>query len=416
MLLFVAAMFAQKSNVNKAKRESESLEKPDFYRAIELIELALEDPSTKNDPYTWWVAGHVYDMQIKYEGEREAAGTGTLDKDVVKESAYKAYDYFVKAAELEKAASVQGKVSDKWTKKLTATLAWYYQNQFILGYGVALADEAEDYKGAVRAFDKHLSIVDLPFMQNYKGTKEIPKPTKDSNYYKLKYFAAYYLRIDGDTLNAIQRFEEIKDMGYNENVIYQTLYDLYEKRGDEANKLKILDDGIKKFSDEPFYIGTMINHLNTIAEQQKDASKYDEALKYLDKAIANNPNTAEYYSVKGFVLTKMNRQSEAMASYDKAIELKPNDPNYIVNKGIFLYEDGVALESSAMRERDVSKQGVAKQQSKQRFVDAKQILLRAWAMDNKNYYALEYLKLIAIREDNAADIKRYTDMINALSE
>jgi hypothetical protein len=69
-----------------------------------------------------------------------------------------------------------------------------------------------------------------------------------------------------------------------------------------------------------------------------------------------------------------------------------------------------------METRDARQQEVARQQSKQRFAEAKQVLAQALAIDSKNYDALDYLKLIAVREDNAADIKRYTDMIDALSK
>ena len=60
----VSAAFAQVKNVKKAYKLSEAYENPDFDQAETLIEETLTDPSTKDDPYTWWVAGHIQDRKI----------------------------------------------------------------------------------------------------------------------------------------------------------------------------------------------------------------------------------------------------------------------------------------------------------------------------------------------------------------
>ena len=91
---------AQVKNVKKAYRLSEAYENPDFYAAEEQIEPALTDPTTAEDPYTWWVAGHIQDRKIAWENEKLAMAQSS-DEEVKQEAAFKAYDYFVKCAELE---------------------------------------------------------------------------------------------------------------------------------------------------------------------------------------------------------------------------------------------------------------------------------------------------------------------------
>ena len=58
LLLSVGSIYAQKSNVKAAKSAAEA-EKPDFAKAQSLIDEALKNPETMNDPETWNVAGQI---------------------------------------------------------------------------------------------------------------------------------------------------------------------------------------------------------------------------------------------------------------------------------------------------------------------------------------------------------------------
>ena len=58
LVLTVLTVHAQKANVRKAKNLA-LMETPDFKGAREAILPALEDPTTKDDPKTWYVAGLI---------------------------------------------------------------------------------------------------------------------------------------------------------------------------------------------------------------------------------------------------------------------------------------------------------------------------------------------------------------------
>jgi tetratricopeptide (TPR) repeat protein len=49
----------------------------------------------------------------------------------------------------------------------------------------------------------------------------------------------------------------------------------------------------------------------------------EAAIDCYDKAIALNPNFAEFYYNKGVVLYNLGKKEEAMASYDAALKLNP---------------------------------------------------------------------------------------------
>ncbi|PID94943.1 MAG: hypothetical protein CSA89_00300, partial [Bacteroidales bacterium] len=73
-VIISTSAFAQKKNVKKAYKLSEAYENPDFYEAESLIEPALTEPTTAEDPYTWWVAGHIFDRKIAWENEKAQQG------------------------------------------------------------------------------------------------------------------------------------------------------------------------------------------------------------------------------------------------------------------------------------------------------------------------------------------------------
>jgi Putative Zn-dependent protease, contains TPR repeats len=65
--------------------------------------------------------------------------------------------------------------------------------------------------------------------------------------------------------------------------------------------------------------------------------RYNEALRCYDKAIQLEPNNANYWHRKGYVLLiDLKRHEEALRCYDKAIQLEPNNAVYWINKGVAL--------------------------------------------------------------------------------
>lgn len=397
--------FAQKKNVSKAFKLSEAYEKPDFYQAEELIELALNDPTTANDPYTWWVAGHIQDRKIFWENEKAAMGE-SRDIELQAESAFKAYDYFLKAVELEKLPNAKGKIVNKYTKKISETLAWYYKWFYIFNYGLKQA-EYESYDVAVKAMEKHLSIPDLEFMQGYKGNEDAPKPQKDSTYHKINYYSGIYTQFAGDHDGAIAKFESIKNNGMEEEKIYQYLYNLYKEKNDSANVDRILLEGIDRFPQETVFLGLKINSL-------LEKGKSNDALLMLNKAIERNPSNAQYYTIRGQVYRDLGNATAAMADYDKAISIDPTKPLYYYNKGEFLFFKGTEIGTAAANTASKSEAQRLAAESSRYLNDAKAAFNKVLEIDSKHYNALDMLWKIAVREDNQADIQKYKKLLDTL--
>ena len=420
MLLIVTACFAQKANVSKAYKKSEAMEKPDFDGAIDLIEAALTDETTKNDPYTWWVAAHIYDRIIDFEIQKPILMTGSTDEERKNESAFRAFDYYLKAVELEKIPNAKGKISDKYTKKAKDMLSWYYTQMLLVNYGAA-AGQVPDYALAVKAFEKHLAIPDLPFIAGQKDCHKNPDcPKKDSTYHQVAYYDAIYTQLSADNVKneakknelidkAIEKYERIRKNGYKENDIHIFLYNLYESRQETANMLRILDEGIERFPQEFFYLGTKINFYI-------DSNRGKEAMEYLDKAIEKDPKNPQYYNVKGNILTIMGNRAEAAKMYNKAVELAPDNAMFWNNRGDLLFQEGTDIETQAATIRDAKTSDALMAAAKAKFKEAQENYEKAVELKDDYLEAMINLRRLYVRFDgeNSKKYKEISDKINYL--
>ena len=67
-------------------------------------------------------------------------------------------------------------------------------------------------------------------------------------------------------------------------------------------------------------------------------TKPNEAIKYLDKAIAENPQFAEAYNNRGNAYRDLNKLQEAFSDYNQAIRIKPDYVEAYNNRGNIYYD------------------------------------------------------------------------------
>ena len=91
--------FAQKKAVNEAQSIAKG-STPDFSEARTLIKGALENPETKDDAKTWYVAGFIEDQQFSNERTKQVLGQQP-DEPVMYEALGSILPYFEKAYELD---------------------------------------------------------------------------------------------------------------------------------------------------------------------------------------------------------------------------------------------------------------------------------------------------------------------------
>ena len=69
--------------------------------------------------------------------------------------------------------------------------------------------------------------------------------------------------------------------------------------------------------------------------------KTEDAMKYLQMAIEQDPTNVTYYFAQGTLFERFGEEDKAIESYTKALELDPTFFNALYNLGALYYNKGV---------------------------------------------------------------------------
>lgn len=315
---------AQTSNVRGADRLSDG-SKPNYPEARNLIQQAIENPETKDDPKTWYTAGLIEERAFTGENQKSLKGE-PQDLPNMYKALLAMHEYYQKTYEIDHQPNDKGKVRPKFEKKISKAYEdnlLYYINAG--GYYM----EQKDFKNALKAFQAFRDIKRSPL---FEGDK-IAQP--DSNSMMVDFFAIITAYQAGDKQLAIQYGEELKGNGYRQNEVYQILAQTYIEEGDTANYITTMREGLKLFPKEPYY---SVNLINTYIVQ----NKYDEARAFLTQAIELNPENPQLYDVMGKLYEESNEE-EAIKWFSKALEVDPNYVESLCNIGRIYYNKAVEV-------------------------------------------------------------------------
>ena len=339
LVLMSAGCFAQKANIKKAKNLALQ-ETPDFSGARAAINEALQNPETENVPEAWYVAGLIGYQENSSENMQQMLGQN-YDAEKAGRAVMESFDYWVKAEELASATVLDKKgrevMADKKTfANVQKKMLEYYKNQELVKYGVYL-NEQRDYRTAYEAFQKHLSIPDMKMMQDEKLQKEMPR---DTIYEQYKYYEAIFAIQAEMHPEAIAILEQMKDGEYEAVTINQFLYQEYVTLKDTANFVRVLQDAVVRFPQEPWFLQNLINYY-IFSGQEK------EAIAYLEQAIEREPNVAQYHLIKGNLDENQKNYDAALADFDRALELDSTMADAEAGKGRVFYNQGVKMNEDA---------------------------------------------------------------------
>ena len=332
MALCVAATasFAQKSAVNQAQSIAKS-QNGDYAEARSLIKGALDNAETKNDAKTWYVAGFIEDQQFSNERTKQMLGQQP-DEAKMYEALGAILPYFKKAYELDQQPNEKGKVKPRFSKDIKCILGAdhvYYIN------GGAYYFDQKDYQKASNLFEQYLEISDL---EMFKGTQTAER---DSNYMTVQFYAAVAATQINNHEKAVAALERAKHTAIRQNDVYQYLCYEYEQAKDSVNLEKTLKEGMERFPEEPYYLLSLIN--NYIY-----SNRNDEAINYLNQAIAKDQNNAQLYDVMGRVYeTGLKDYAKAEEYFQKALSINPDYIESISNLGRVYYNQAVNKQGEA---------------------------------------------------------------------
>ena len=354
-LCIAGAAYAQESALKEAERGLK-VEVPNHGHIADILKGAMQDPSTKDNVKTWYLAGKNA-FQTWQTGWEQLQVGGNPDKVNMSKSILDGYDYYMKALPMDTIIDEKGKVKTKYSKEIIKTLATSGTN--FHDAGVYLY-EAKDMPGAYRAWAIYSSLPTMPQLGKM-APKADPDSTQAETYYNMGIFAyqgARDLDEQGKKDEALKLKKGAMDSflaaarkGQGE-VAYDNALAMANELEDMPMIEQIANEAFNKFGKQN-YIGSLVN----IYVKSGD---YDKALSMLNKALEANPNSAVLYNVKGILVENTTNNEgmstedqkkafdEATALYGKAVELDPKYAEALYNYGRNIANQGYRISDDAV--------------------------------------------------------------------
>ncbi|MBZ0098785.1 MAG: tetratricopeptide repeat protein [Taibaiella sp.] len=322
-LFAVMTGYAQKKNIQSA---SNSLRNKEYQEAVDFIEQAIKDPTTKDDPKAWLLRAQIYSAM-----EQDPGYTGKgYDKQ--------ALESYMKVAQLKSNYEMeqvnQGLVFSAFKSYNTAVNA-YNQKQWEDAFNNArLATEIYSLEGGKRfAGNKNFDTVVAAAMV-------------------IEAYSAFY---NEKLEQAIPALEKLKNNPIEGNAnIYLILTDAYRKLGNQEKELATIEEAKKRFPNNPSVRNEELNYYIRTKQQ-------DKLMQKLEAAVAAEPDNAIYqynlanaYTNMAFPKDASGKSmpdpanyneliAKAEAGFTKAIAADPDNIGYHYDMGVLYFNQAAKV-------------------------------------------------------------------------
>lgn len=301
---------AQK-NLSKYYQNSANTEL--LVESIDLIESAMESDEIASEAKAWITKGKIHGELANNEFR-----TKTLDpsyKLQYPDAAKISFDAFAKADGMAEKKSEMRDV-----KSGLLEVENHLNNAAIFAY------QERDYAGAFKYFKSSLEAFDL-----LKAKGENSRLEEDPSLLQDQYFftaaSGYYAQNLTDTK---PYFEKLVEMGSDEALVYEGLYNIAKEEGDE-DAVRYLSLGREKFPDDTGLLFQEINHYLT-------SGNLNVLIEKLDQAIEKEPNNVTVHVTLGNVY-------DQLAAKELADGNKAKSDEYFEKAGQ-KYMDGIAIDDT----------------------------------------------------------------------
>jgi len=326
MVFTVMLAYGQK---NVRQTASNYLKEGKLDKALTSINQCLNDPTTSQDPKTWYLRANIYLAIANSKDENYK----NLDPDPIQG----AIDSYAKTVEFDTRKDM---TEDVFTK--VDGLRVYYFNNAVQAYNEG------KYSDAAHAFVRSADVMGvvnvLDTTSLFNGALSALK-AEDNAYAKTIYLRLLKAKV---TLPSI----------------YSTLADIYRIEKNMDSAMAILKEGMALYPDN---LQLFLTETNIYLS----ANETDKALQNLRTGIEKDPNNSSIYMVLGTIYDKISQDSgktpeernngfnEAVIAYSKAMEIKPDyfDAAYnlgalYVNKAASILDEANKLPLDATAEFD----------------------------------------------------------------
>jgi tetratricopeptide (TPR) repeat protein len=290
-LMLIAGMtYAQEKNVKEAKSiaSGTSPKTADFEKAESLMNEALVNPETKDDAETWNIAGFV---QKRWNEEERKKPILKQEFDTLKfyNTALDMCKYFLKCDELAQIPNEKGKIKNKYRKANTESIkAELGGNGGLYGGGVYAYNDRKDPQLALKFFGGYIDVATDPMLESSNLVQT------DSILPLMAYYASLAAMQVKD-YKAVLKYAPYAQKD-KENAQDATIYisTALKEMGDTAQWINSLKEGMKMYPSNTFFSGSLIDYYI-------NKNKSEEAMKFTDELLANDPQNTFYLYVKGLL-------------------------------------------------------------------------------------------------------------------
>lgn len=310
ILLTVSTVFAQRGEVRRANRH---LNRGNLDQAMDHIQNAVKDESTKEDPNTWVLKSKIF-MEISATEEEEYKNLSDKPLTI-------AYDAIKKAEELD--------TDNRNVLEIQQTLL--VMSEYFFNAGAIAYNEAE-YMDASRYFEQSYIISE--------GFGSIDTATL--------YNSGLSAEIAGDPERAYELYVQVAEYEYEQPFLYSSLANIENVRGNYDEAVKWIKMGRDMYPDNLDLIFAEANIYLT-------SGNIPEARNILELAIEKDPENANLHYAFAVNYDQMSRDTtftkeerefalnESIKAYERAIELNPDYFDAIYNLGALHFNEGIRL-------------------------------------------------------------------------
>ena len=330
----ISPIFSQKVLVDQAEKLSGKPAKLEEARGM--IKQALENPETKDQARTYFVAGKIeldaFDngFKTKMINPDDPSAQGSVMADEL----LAAYNYFLQALPLDSLPNEKGQVKPKYSKDIVNKIKGHANDFFTAG-----ADYYNDKAYYPQAYEAFMVYGTLPSGVLQKDAAAFNQEQIATSFFNAGLAASQ----GGATEASANAFKQARLAGYAQPEAYiyeiacwQTIAQQDNDRAKEAqDHIKVVAQaGIDTFGlENPIFLNNLINSM--VSDEE-----IDQAIAKLNDLIAQNPDAANLYGLRGYVYDRAEKDDLSEADFRKAASLPTADFETLKNASNKLYRVG----------------------------------------------------------------------------
>ncbi len=344
---------------------------------VKAVTPAMSDPTTQNSAQTYYIPGkagfNTYDNALAKEALGQLDEAGKKEKV---EALMGGYEYMMKALPLDSVVDAKGKVKTKYSKDIVNTVAGHYNDFCSAGidlWGFQEFDKAYD------AWEAYTTLPSIPAF-----AKAITMPA-DSTLSEIMYNQALAAWQANDLEKSLQSFLNARAKGYDKKQLYDYAIAVATGAGKDDVVTELAYEAQAKYGEEDSnYMGYIINGF--INKKQ-----YAEAIEAIDKAIAAEPNNAQYHVIKGILYETEDINKDPEPEYQAAVDLDSHNAQALYNLGRMHYNKALNIYNDAPNDNAAFNK-VFNEDFKPVMLQAVDLFERSYAVDDTNMDVLKLLE------------------------